>query len=456
MIKRIPTYYRLLFFLVAFIIIASCSLPRVVEKSEKSRPGWVYGVSSGYIIVEGVGLTWEDAQNDAMKKLRERIVSSVAVNVSSETDFAISETVIDNMSKYSENVDVRTKISTDFFNSLKGININKSKAFYWEKQKYPNKITKVHYHIMYPFSDKELNSLIAEWEQTDREFTAELDNLEALVAECKTVADLDLYFQKAESLEDIFSGNRKSRASLIKSNIEILIDNLKFEVQEHQRGKLMVKLLSSDRYFKLSPELEFNSTCAKIQDFKLVDDGMTLEINYDADFCYSVENAGFKISQTYGSRDVNSHYSIPDGKNTVRLTVNEPVRFKKSPDNPFAIRWYFPIRIFTETGFTVTRVELVVARESTVDLRKIVGGDDKESYYVTDINKHFDGKGDFSLQFDVPSTSGGRLTLIGFLIDVFMTETSTFKAGGKIYVKPDNEDMEFVFNFENKPIIRSE
>jgi hypothetical protein len=64
-------------------------------------------------------LTWEDAQNDAMKKLRERIVSSVAVNVSSETDFSISETVIDNMSKYRENVDVRTKFRLTFLIVLK-------------------------------------------------------------------------------------------------------------------------------------------------------------------------------------------------------------------------------------------------------------------------------------------------------------------------------------------------
>jgi hypothetical protein len=309
---------------------------------------------------------------------------------------------------------------------------------------------------MYPFTDRELNSLIAEWEKTDREFTAELDNLEALVGECKNVADLDLYFQKAESLEKIFSGNRKSRAQLIKSNIEILIENLKFEVQEHTRGKLIIKLLSSDRYFKLSSELEFTSPCAKLQDYKLVDDGMSLEINYDADFCYSIENAGFKISQIYGSSDVRSNYLVPDGKNTVRLTVNEPIRFKKSPDNPYNSRWYIPLRIFTGTGFTVTKVELVVARESTIDLRKLVGGNDKENYSITDVNKHFDGKGDFSLQFDVPSSSGGHLTLIGFLIDVFMTETSKFKAGGKIYVKPDNEDKEYVFNFENKPIIRSE
>jgi hypothetical protein len=183
---------------------------------------------------------------------------------------------------------------------------------------------------------------------------------------------------------------------------------------------------------------------------------MTLEINYDADFCYSIENAEYKVSQTYGSRDVSSNYIVPDGKNTVRLTVNEPIRFKKSPDNPYNSRWYIPLRIFTETGFTVTKVELVVARESNIDLRKLVGGNDKENYSITDVNKHFDGKGDFSLQFDVPSSSGGHLTLVGFLIDVFMTETSKFKAGGKIYVKPDDEDKEYVFNFENKPIIRSE
>ncbi len=55
MIKHIPSLNKSLTFFAIFLFVASCSLPRVVEKSEKSRPGWVYGVSPGYIIVEGVG-----------------------------------------------------------------------------------------------------------------------------------------------------------------------------------------------------------------------------------------------------------------------------------------------------------------------------------------------------------------------------------------------------------------
>lgn len=437
------------------LIVSSCSLPRTVEKSEKERPDWVYGISKGYMIVEGVGYTWEDAQDNALNKLKERIVNSVAVNVNSEMNVEISETVIDNMSRYNENVDVKTNISTDFLNSLKGISLNKSKAFYWEKQKHPDKTKKIHYHIMYPFSERELNELLQEWERMDRGFTEELDNLEQNVDNCNSVVELDLLYQKAESLEEIFKSARKTRASLIKSEITQLLENLKFEVQTHERGRLVLKLLSSDRYFRMNPQINFNSRCAVLQDHKLIDNNEALEINYDADFCFSEKNAGFEISQSYNGTDLSYDFIIPDGNNNVRFTVNEPVRFKKSSVNPNMIKWFIPIRIYTENVFTVTKIELIVSHESKINLRSLIGGDELESYFIADVAQEFNTKGDFSLQFEVAEDQNSPSTLLGQLINIFMEESSTFFVGGKIHIKPDGEDKEYVFVFQNKRIMRS-
>lgn len=447
--------YLITSFIFLLFVFASCSLPRAIEKSEKERPVWVYGITNDYIIIEGVGNDFEEARNDVLKKLKERIVSSVAVNISSETNIAINETVIDNMSRYRENTELRTNISTDFFNSLRGISLSKSKAYYWEKQKHPDKTIKVHYHVMYPFSDTELNTLIKEWEKTDKSFTVELDNLEKSVDDCNSVSELQILYEKANELEKIFTGMRKTRAAIIKTEINQLINNLRFEVQTHEQGRLILKLLSSDRYFNMSSDIDFKSDCAVLQDRKLVNDNQALEINYDADFCYTFEKSNFQILQNYEGQVIQSQFLIPDGENTVRFTINEPVRFRKSSTNPQNIKWYIPIRVFTENEFTVTRVELVVSQQSNLDLRKFIGGDEKESFYITDINQKFSTKGDFSLQFEVGATENGPKSLLGHLINVFMTESTSYFAGGKIFIKPSSGDKELVFIFENKKIIRS-
>ncbi|MEA1874695.1 MAG: hypothetical protein U9N51_09765 [Bacteroidota bacterium] len=450
--KRI-TYIA--FLLLIFVGFLSCSLPRAVEVSQKKRPSWVYGLNNGYIIIEGVGANFENAQNDVLKKLKERIVNSVAVNISSEMNISINETVIDNMSKYREDTQLQTNITTDFLNSLKGVSLSKSEAYYWEKQKYPNKMTKVHYHIMYPFTEMELNNLIKEWEQTDRAFTLELKALRKSVGACNRVADLKILRSKTIALEKIFTGSRKTEASIIKSEIEQLLDNLRFEVQKHERGRLVLKLLSSDRYFKMDSEVLFKSDCAILQDHKLINDDEALEINYDADFCFSVKNANFTISQNYKETEISIDFLIPDGENTVRFTVNDPIRLKRSSVNPQNLRWYIPMRVFTETDFTVIRVELAVSH-SNIDLAQFIKGKEKESFYTAEINQAFTAKGDYSLQFEVQTSNADRKSLIGQLVNVIMNESPSYFAGGKIFIKTEGEEPEFIFVFENKRIVRSE
>ncbi len=446
-------FYRKFFVIVIIpLMLLACKLPRVIEKSEKKRPDWVYGISKDYVIVEGVGASWDLAQDDALKKLKERIVSSVAVNISSETNMQVTESVINNMSQYSENTEVITNISTDFFNSLKGISLNKSQAFYWEKQIYPEKQELYHYHIKYPFSQRELDELISEWEKTDKGFTAELDALEEKINATVSVSELLLLLEKTKSLKAIFSGTRKTRCSLLESEIIQLINNLKFEVQKHERGQITIKLLSSDRYFKMSQDIIFEASCAQIQDSKLIDNGFGLEINYDADFCYSTENPEFRVKQIYDNANITGKWEIPAGANQVRLTVNEPIRYKSSPMNPLSAKWHIPIRVFTENAFTVTKVELIVSHNSKINLRKFIGGEEKESYLIYDINQDFPGKGDYSLQFE--AIERGGQSMLDQVVTLIINESSTFTAAGKIYIRTKEDNQEFVFEFENKNIIR--
>ena len=441
--------------IVALVVVAgmfsSCKLPRVVEKSEKHRPDWVYGINKDYVIIEGVGSTWDEAQENALAKLKERIVSSVAVNISSEMNMQVTETVFDNMSKYSENTELSTNISSDFLNSLKGISLNKVDEFYWEKQLLKDKKQMIHYHIKYPFSSRELDDLIREWERTDKGFTAELDALGGRVDNTVNVDELYRLHSKAIALKEIFTGPRKTRASILESEITQHINNLKFEVQKHDRGQLILKLLSTDRYFEMNSDIIFEAQCAVMQDAKLIDDDFAIEINYDGDFCYSKDKAEFNIQQTYGGRSVLSNYLVPAGENSVRLTVNNPIRVQSPSAYSHDQKWYIPIRVFTDKAFVVKKVELVVTHNSKINIRQAIGGSDKESYIIKEINQKFNGKGDFSLQFEAPISN---LTKHRPLVNLIINEATSYSAAGKIYIQVEGSEIEYVFEFYNKNVVK--
>ena len=106
------------------------------------------------------------------------------------------------------------------------------------------------------------------------------------------------------------------------------------------------------------------------------------------------------------------------------------IHYTKLYDN--STKWYIPIRVFTDKPFRVTKTELVVSHNSKINIRKFIGGDEKEIYVIKDINQKFDGKGDFSLQFEVLKTASS--SMLELILNIIISESSTFFASGKIFV----------------------
>ncbi len=441
------------FVIILIIILSSCSLPRVVDSSEKHRPEWVYGITKSHITVEGVGIDWETAQNDALKKLKERIVNSISVNVSSETNVEINETVINNISTYHENTNKKTNVSSDFFNTLKGINLNKAKSFYWEKQKHKDRSYKIHYHIMYPFSETELNKLIQDWEKIDQDFTDELNSLEKQVDNCDLVPELIILHEKTKALENIFTRQRKTKTLIMQSEINQLLNDLKFEVETHQRGKVVLKLHSVDRYFKMSKYIDFESSCATYKDVNLIDDNKALEIIYDADYCYQTMEPTFTVSQNYGEKTITANETIPEGEKNIHFFINTPIRLKKSPVKYGHFKCFVPIRIYTDIPFEVTKIELLVSKERAIDIGNSTGN--KKEFFYTEVGQTFEYKGDYSIQFDISATANSQLETNGILsglLNALLSANNSYYAGGKIYAKIKGEEKEFVYPFYHKKI----
>lgn len=424
----------------------SCKLPRVIEKSSKDQPDWVHGISKNYLIAEGVGNNHIEAQNDALRLLKERIVSSIATSINSETSIQISEDLINNIARYHENTYTSTKISVDFLNSLNGISLSKAEDYYWEKKLYSGKTYKVHYHIKYPLSKSELDKLISDWDKMDKGLSAELDKLDKDIDETNSVFDLIQYRDKAKSLIKIFTGVRKTRVQLLELKAEQLLLNLSLEAVSHDRGNILLKLNSMGKDFKMQSEVQFNSTCASLFQSKLIGENDFLNIVYDPDFCYGIEKSNFTIFQNYGEYSLFSSFDIPIPDDEIRFAVSEPIRFR-SIGTQFnrETEWYIPVRVFSEKQFIVTKVEIVINQANKSRIRQILTGDDGQSYVLATLNQALHDKGDYIIKFSVKNQMNTNLER---LLTQILNDNSLISSSGKIYFRHIGEKTELSIGFE--------
>lgn len=77
------------YLLLVVVLIATAGIglsqDKVIQKSGK-QPKWVNNLEKDYIITVGRGATSQEAQQNALTMVKERIVSSVAENVKAKTE----------------------------------------------------------------------------------------------------------------------------------------------------------------------------------------------------------------------------------------------------------------------------------------------------------------------------------------------------------------------------------
>jgi len=124
------------FLLLVVVVITSLSFTfsqdKVIEKSGK-QPKWLNGIEKDYVIVVGSGATVQDAQQNALMSIKERIVSSVAENVVAKSELRKEESNVNNVSTFLEKFATQTNSQSGKVPFLQGISLSKVEEFYWEK-----------------------------------------------------------------------------------------------------------------------------------------------------------------------------------------------------------------------------------------------------------------------------------------------------------------------------------
>lgn len=354
---------------------------KVLDHQPKKKPAWVNTLVKDYIIVVASSNTLEDAQERALLKVKEHIISSVADNISSTSEYTLTEDTKSGDMSITENYKVATKTRAADIPFIKGISVNQVEEYYWEKVSENGGIT-FYYHMKYPFTDFQLKKLIMEYERADRELTKQLEELLARLDAAESIEELNQVNAEIKALSKSFIDvdNRKSKCDVAMGRIAQMLKNVSIEATGTTLGEIRFTLYIDGRNFKTSALPKAKSNCAKIKDIK--PDGNEWVVKYSVDECY--DDPDNKITIRCGSASKDFWFNVKE--NTVEIFVNFDINLTGGTDNGETIegcRCSIPVVSKFDSPFVIEKVILNFGNEAPI--------------IIENIGQKFSGKGNHDL-----------------------------------------------------------
>jgi len=316
--------YLLLVVTLICTIGVSQSQDKVLEKSGK-QPKWINGIEKDYVIVAGSGSNVQDAQQNALTSIKERIVSSVAENVVSKSEIKKEESSVNNVSVFLEKMASQTTSQSGKVPFLQGISLSKVEEFYWEKLQRKDKTVYFNYHIKYPFPEFELQKLVSDFKMRDRELTKQLEDLMAQTDTVTSVEQIEKNMAELKVLTDYFMDGRKDQANLGITQYRSLLSSIELVEVESGLGELKYFLRLGTRTISTVKKPTTKSECARVtstinnQDYWLV--------KYDYANCYEDPENNILVKYRFGNTDVQKKFYFDVNAKSASIFVKDPFHF---------------------------------------------------------------------------------------------------------------------------------
>jgi len=184
---------------------------KVVERSAKKAPEWLATAADGFLVVTVEAPSIAEAQRLALDEVTERIIRSVASNVSLEQTNVASETVTDGAISSSDSYTRTSRIKAANLPFLKGISLSKVSDMYWAKLRDKDtKAERYEYSVKYPYSRMDQRMIQADFEELDAAKEAELDALMQGLDNITSLDDISSGIAGADALAEYFFDNVRS------------------------------------------------------------------------------------------------------------------------------------------------------------------------------------------------------------------------------------------------------
>ena len=286
----------------ALLVTGVAAQTKVVEKSAKKVPEWLNTAAEGYLVVSVRANSLAEGQTKALTEITERIIQSVASNVTVSKKNVLSEVNVNGSIESSDAFTQVSKIKSANLPFLKGISLSNAEEIYWEKVR--DKATgKEHYDysVKYPFSRSEQRKLIAEFEALDAEKVARYEALEQKIGSIESVDEIGQAITELNTLSGYFFDDvRLSQVEGLTARYKQLYDALSLTGTFLENGKYQCQVLLDGNPVKVATKPKVTSNCAGQIGVRPAD-GMFV-ISYDAEDCLPEEENFLNISLVAGGK----------------------------------------------------------------------------------------------------------------------------------------------------------
>ncbi len=383
--------YFLYFLIILLLPAFSLAQEKVIEKSRKKKPAWVNAVMDDYIIVTGRGKTIDEAKSKVTGLIRNEIMNAVAVYVSSETEMTTENINKNNVINTIEKYKNTSTVQTGDIPSLKGISLNKAEDFYWEKLKdKKNKGVTVAYHVLYPFSKRELRKLVNEFENKDREMTEKLNSIVEHIDEISSIDEIYMDIKELEQLLNYFiDKQRTERTKMGIVRLKEMLKSIEIVPLENEPGTIVYTFKIGDKFYSSSKKPTYkNSECINI--ISKTSEGYKQIIKYSYEDCYEYDQNQITVKYKFGNNRLEKTFYINTTKDKIKVYIKGAIIFTKQDETDDKItKSKCEISLFSkyDASFKVQKVEL-----KWKGMPKVV---------IDGINASFEGKGAHTLVFEI-------------------------------------------------------
>ena len=284
----------------ALVTICAFAETKVIEKSAKKAPEWLYSATDGFIVVTVEASNLGDAQQRALQLVTERIILSVATSVSVSQDNEISSVSTDGSVAEKESFKQVSRMKSANLPFLKGISPSKIKEIYWIKlQDKATKAEHYEYSVKYPYSKTEQLQLVDEFERLDASKNQEYETLKNKLDNIESIEEIKQGILQLNSLKEYFFDNvRLSQVNALTEQYKALYNAITLSGKLSEAGKYEIQMLLNGKPVKVATVPTVTSNCAS--QIKVVPSGKKFIVTYDAIDCLGDEenfiNVQFRIN----------------------------------------------------------------------------------------------------------------------------------------------------------------
>ena len=292
----------------ALVAICAFAETKVIEKSAKKAPEWLYSATDGFIVVTVEASNLGDAQQRAIQLVTERIILSVATSVSVSQDNEISSVSTDGSVAEKESFKQVSRMKSANLPFLKGISPSKIKEIYWIKlQDKATKAEHYEYSVKYPYSKTEQLQLVDEFERLDASKDQEYETLKNKLDNIESIEEIKQGILQLNSLKEYFFDNvRLSQVNALTEQYKALYNAITLSGKLSEAGKYEIQMLLNGKPVKVATVPTVTSNCAS--QIKVVPSGKKFIVTYDAIDCLGDEENFIDVQFRINGKRIESKF----------------------------------------------------------------------------------------------------------------------------------------------------